>query len=114
MTDDNKRRSLGEQLREENPLDAAAARAAVAAVSLMKEAFEKSDLSSRRQLAGALGVSEGRISQILNGDGNVRVSTLARLLKASGFDLESDLAGTHRGSCSASGNGARTGALEGA
>lgn len=114
MTDDDKRRSLAEQLREENPLDAAAARAAVAAVSVMNEAFEKSDLSSRRQLAGALGVSEGRISQILNGDGNVRVSTLARLLKASGFDLESDLAGTHCGSCSASVNGARTGALEGA
>src|SRR5699024_7482186 len=52
MTDDDKRRSLAEQLREENPLDAAAARAAVAAVSVMNEAFEKSDLSSRRQLAG--------------------------------------------------------------
>lgn len=93
MTDDSERRSLADQLRQEKPLDAAAARAAVAAVSLMNEAFEKSDLSSRRQLAEALGVSEGRISQILNGDGNVRVSTLARLLKASGFDLDLDLVG---------------------
>lgn len=93
MTRSETRRSLVDQLREERPLDAAAARAAVRAVSLMNEAFSQSDLGARRELAEAVGVSEGRISQLLNGDGNVRVSTLARLLKATGFDLELSLAG---------------------
>lgn len=93
MTEHDSRRPLVEQLREERPLDAAAARAAVRAVGLMNEAFGRSDLGMRRELAELLGVSEGRISQLLNGDGNVRVSTLARLLKASGFDLELSLAG---------------------
>lgn len=93
MTGPESRRSLVDQLREERPLDAAAARAAVRAVGLMNEAFAKSDLHARRELAEAVGVSDGRISQLLNGDGNVRVSTLARLLKASGFDLELSLAG---------------------
>lgn len=93
MTGKDTRRSLVDQLRQERPLDAAAARAAVRAVGLMNEAFSKSSLGARRELADAVGVSEGRISQLLNGDGNVRVSTLARLLKASGFDLELSLAG---------------------
>lgn len=93
MTGPDTRRSLVDQLREERPLDAAAARAAVRAVGLMNEAFSTSTLGARRELAEAVGVSEGRISQLLNGDGNVRVSTLARLLKASGFDLELSLAG---------------------
>ncbi|ATG50876.1 hypothetical protein CFK38_04555 [Brachybacterium vulturis] len=93
MTSTEPRRSLIEQLRRERRQDAAAARAAVRAVGLMNEAHAMSELSTRRDLAEAMGVSEGRISQLLNGDGNVRVSTLARLLKASGFDLELALAG---------------------
>lgn len=93
MTESEPRRSLVDQLRDERPLDAAAARAAVRAVGLMNEAFALGDLGTRRELAEAVGVSEGRISQLLNGDGNVRMSTLARLLKASGFDLELSLAG---------------------
>ena len=92
MTGQDARRSLVDQLRQERPLDAAAARAAVRAGGLMNEAFSKSNLGTRRELADVVGVSEGRISQLLNGDGNVRVSTLARLLKASGFDLELSLA----------------------
>lgn len=79
---------LVEQLREEHPLDAAAARAAVRAVELMNNAHAMSELSTRGELAEAAGVSEGRISQLLNGDGDARVSRLARLLEASGFDLE--------------------------
>ncbi|MGO1424295.1 MAG: helix-turn-helix domain-containing protein [Brachybacterium sp.] len=93
MTSTEPRRSLIEQLRTERPLDAAAARAAVRAVGLMNEAHAMSERSTRRELAETVGVSEGRISQLLNGDGNVRVSTLARMLKASGFDLELALAG---------------------
>ena len=93
MTIDERRRSLVDQLREERPLDAAAARAAVRAVGLMNDAHARSGMDTRRDLAEAVGVSEGRISQLLNGDGNVRVSTLARVLKASGFDLELGLAG---------------------
>ena len=92
MTGTERRRSLVDQLREERPLDAAAARAAVSAVGLMNDAYAMSSMETRRELAEAVGVSEGRISQLLNGDGNVRVSTLARVLKASGFDLKLNLA----------------------
>lgn len=87
MTADEERVSRARRLREERPLDAAAARAAVAAVTLMNESFEAGPRATRRELADALGVSEGRVSQLLNGDGNVRVSTLARMLAASGSGL---------------------------
>lgn len=40
------------------------------------------------QIAGAMGVSAGRVSQIINGDGNVRIATLGRFLEACGYELE--------------------------
>lgn len=39
-----------------------------------------------KDLAKLLGVSEGAVSQVLNGDGNIRISTLARYLRAMGFE----------------------------
>jgi len=88
MTDEPKsRRSLAHELEETRPLDSAAADAAIDAVVLMNRTVEDSGLRNS-DLAAALGVTNGRVSQILNGDGNVRVSTLARVLRAAGVRLK--------------------------
>lgn len=71
----------------ERELRKSAARLAVDAVALMNRAHEDSGFE-QKDLAEMLGVSPGRISQILNGDGNVRLATLARMLRASGFKVE--------------------------
>ncbi|KJL18828.1 helix-turn-helix protein [Microbacterium azadirachtae] len=68
----------------EGARELAAAEIMVKASTLMWKAFEQSGLT-QRQLADALDVSEGRVSQILHGDGNVRLSTLARYLRATGY-----------------------------
>lgn len=82
-----RRRSLAEELEVEMPLDAAAAKAAVESVALINSVVEDAGLL-QSELAKALGLTEGRVSQVLNGDGNVRVSTLARFLRAAGYDLD--------------------------
>lgn len=64
----------------------AAAEAALKVQALIERAFSNSSLSSR-EIATVLGVSEGRVSQLRHGDGNVRVSTLARLMFAVGLEL---------------------------
>lgn len=71
---------------EEGRLSLAAASLATQVASLIERAKERSNLSGK-QLAERLGVTEGRVSQVLNGDGNVRVATLARFLGACGFEL---------------------------
>lgn len=48
------------------------------------EALETADLS-RAELAKRLGVRKGAVSQVLNGDGNLRMKTLAEYLSAMGF-----------------------------
>lgn len=68
----------------EGARELAAAEVMVRASTLMWKAFEQSGLT-QRELAEALGVTEGRVSQILHGDGNVRLSTLARYLRATGY-----------------------------
>lgn len=55
-------------------------------VMLINQAFAEGG-RTQKELAELLGVSEGRVSQILNGDGNLRVATLARYLSALGFSL---------------------------
>lgn len=62
------------------------ARATNRVVGLLHEALEASGLS-QRDLAAALDVSEGRVSQVVGGDGNVYLSTLARYLRAMGYEL---------------------------
>ncbi|SDG88252.1 MULTISPECIES: helix-turn-helix domain-containing protein [Microbacterium] len=64
-----------------------AARAEIRAEILLGEAFRVSG-KSQRQLADDLGVTEGRVSQILSGGASLKVSTLARYLRALGFQLE--------------------------
>ncbi|MHA7209681.1 helix-turn-helix domain-containing protein [Arthrobacter sp. MDT1-65] len=81
------RTSLADALDFEMPLDAAAAKAAVDSVALINKVVDDSGLL-QSALAKALGVTEGRVSQVLNGDGNVRIATLARFLKAAGYELD--------------------------
>ena len=67
-----------------------AAHLAVEAVALMNRAFDRSGLQ-QRDLASRLGVSESRVSHILNGDGNVRTATLARVFAALGYKVGLDV-----------------------
>lgn len=68
-------------------LGLAAANLAGRVVRLLLQAKERSKITSR-DLAERLGITEGRVSQVLNGDGNVHVATLARFLRAMGMRLE--------------------------
>ncbi|MEU2199543.1 helix-turn-helix transcriptional regulator [Isoptericola sp. NPDC019482] len=69
---------------DQTELDRSAARLAVDAVATMNRARETAGVS-QRELAERLGVGESRVSQILNGDGNVRMATLGRVLRALGY-----------------------------
>lgn len=78
-----------EAMTPEGARELAAAQVMVKATTLLWKAFERSGLS-QRELAEALDVSEGRVSQVLHGDGNVRLSTLARYLRATGYLAQLD------------------------
>lgn len=70
-------------------MEMAAAEASLDAVGLLNRAVRASGLS-QRELAEALGVGESRVSQVLSGDGNLRMTTLARYLRATGYRLRLD------------------------
>lgn len=59
-------------------------------LGIINLAFAKSGIS-QSELATLLGVGPARISQILNGDGNIRVSTMGRLLAVLGFRANLEL-----------------------
>lgn len=65
----------------------AAARLALRVRSVMQSALKVSGLS-QKQLAEKLQLGESRVSQILHGDGNVQVSTLAKVLRGMGYKIE--------------------------
>lgn len=65
----------------------AAARLAGQVNRLLHRALEESDLE-QKDLAEKLGVTQGRVSQVMNGDGNVRIAALARYLRALGYEAE--------------------------
>ncbi len=67
-----------------------AARLAVAASSALESALYSSGMT-QRELAEVLGVTESAVSQVLNGDGNLRLATLARYLRAMGCEAHIDL-----------------------
>ncbi len=69
-------------------LSLAAARLAIEVSSILERAVEESNLT-HRELAERLGVTEGRVSQVLNGNGNLQIATLARFLAA--VDREAEL-----------------------
>ncbi|WP_410794080.1 hypothetical protein [Kribbella sp. C-35] len=64
-----------------------AAKAAFKVVDLINSAKTAAKVSNK-QMALDLGVTDGRVSQVLNGDGNLRVATIARFLAVCGYELE--------------------------
>ena len=87
MTSESK--PLIEELEEDPRVrsELAAARLASTVGALMEQVGEASPVKYK-DVAAAMGVSAGRVSQILSGDGNVRIATLARFLDACGYELE--------------------------
>lgn len=69
------------------PVEQAAADLALKAADLMTQAARARADIDQNQLANLLGVSKGRVSQVLKGDGNVHVATLAKYLRALGYEL---------------------------
>jgi len=68
-------------------LELAAAEAQVRVAHLLRGALDRSRLS-QKELAERVGVTEGRVSQVLNSDGNLRITTIARFLRALGYSFE--------------------------
>lgn len=56
-------------------------------VGLLHAALAKSGMT-RRELASRLGIGESRVSQVLNGDGNLRLTTIGRFLAAMNCKVE--------------------------
>lgn len=54
------------------------------AATLIRQALEASPID-QRTLASMLGVTESRVSQVVNGDGNLRVAAIAKYLRALGY-----------------------------
>lgn len=82
-------RSLYEQreLSTEGMLGLAAANLAGRVMALLASTRDQKGMTSRR-LASALGITEGRVSQVMNGDGNVHIATLAKFMRAMGYLVE--------------------------
>lgn len=64
----------------------AAADLAAQVAGLLEQALAASPLD-QKALSEAIGVTEGRVSQIMNGDGNLRVAAVARYLRAMGYEV---------------------------
>lgn len=63
----------------------AAANLAGQVVRLLEQALDASGID-QKALAEKLNVTQGRVSQVLNGDGNMRVAAVARYLRALGYE----------------------------
>ena len=63
----------------------AAADLAAQVMRILEQALDVSGLD-QKTLAGKLGVTQGRVSQVLNGDGNLRIAAVARYLRALGYN----------------------------
>lgn len=67
-----------------------AARLARDVIAAVDRAFRARG-KTQRALAADLGVTEGAVSQVLKGDGNLRIATLARYLRALGYEAKLSL-----------------------
>ena len=67
-------------------LELAAARGAVEGSALLARAFFEAGIT-QRELARRVGVTEGRVSQVLSEEADLRLSTIARYLHAMGYQL---------------------------
>lgn len=84
--------SLLEQI-ESDPIEArelAAAELGLRAILTLQKAMNQSGMN-QIDLATSLGVSESAVSQVLNGDGNLRMHTFARYLRALDFEATLEL-----------------------
>jgi transcriptional regulator with XRE-family HTH domain len=63
----------------------AAADLASQVMLLLQQALDASELD-QKALAEKLGVTQGRVSQILHGDGNMKIAAVARYLRALGYE----------------------------
>jgi predicted XRE-type DNA-binding protein len=54
------------------------------ALVLLQTALSSTGIT-QKQLAEKLGIGESRVSQVVNGDGNVKLTTLARYMRALGY-----------------------------
>ncbi len=84
--------SLLEQI-ENDPIEArelAAADLGLKAILTLQQAMKESGMS-QIDLATSLGVSESAVSQVMNGDGNLRMHTFARYLRALEFEVNLEL-----------------------
>ncbi|MFI1097542.1 helix-turn-helix domain-containing protein [Streptomyces sp. NPDC020917] len=67
-----------------------AARLAQSVVASLHRAISASGKTAR-EVAGLLGVTEGAVSQVMSGDGNIRVSTIGRYLRAMGYEARIEI-----------------------
>jgi predicted XRE-type DNA-binding protein len=74
-----------EQATDEGAQGLAAADLAGQVMRLLHQALDVSDLD-QKALAEKLGVTQGRVSQVFNGDGNMRIAAVARYLRALGYE----------------------------
>lgn len=74
----------------------AASRLALEALVSLNRAVAASGLT-QVQLADALGVGASRVSQVLNGDGNLLLATYARFLRATGYKVTLGLEAVEEG-----------------
>lgn len=68
----------------------AAARLAADIEAELERAMRDSRMS-QADLARALGITEGRVSQIVNSDGNLRIATIGKVFRALGFQARLQL-----------------------
>lgn len=90
MTNDGNASSSYYERRASSPqgrLGLAAAAAAASVSRLLHAAKAASGLSSK-EIATGLAVTEGRVSQVFSGDGNLHIATLARFVRAMGYELK--------------------------
>ena len=76
-------------------LDFAEEEAVAQAAIVIAQCLERCGMS-QRELAQRLGISEGRVSQILSAESNPTVKTLARIGRALGCRLQLELVTLHR------------------
>lgn len=85
-----KKLSLVDQRRStpEGRMGLAAAKLAMSAARMLTAAFSTRSDIDQKALAKLVGVTDGRVSQVLHGDGNVHIGTLGRYMAALGYELE--------------------------
>jgi transcriptional regulator with XRE-family HTH domain len=69
-------------------LELAAAEVTMKAQGLLEQATLQRPDITQADLAGRLGVTDGRVSQVVNGDGIKNLALLARYMRALGYEIE--------------------------